>query len=218
MRSRAWFATAAVPIAFVIAVVLMGAGNPVADMPLTTQGARTGEVSFGDLATDALCDEAGTAIAFMPAVAFKTGTIKTGPFNLAAVARLLQMPSENWAVSSLKGQQIKAALERSLSRLPLPSGAFLQVSGLTVAYDPNAPRNHRIKQILVAGAPLDEAKTYEVAMPVSLAKGGAGYFQIFDAKNIVRQGSKGLAQVIFDFAKKRGHVSYTGQGRIVPTG
>ena len=218
MKSRAWFATAAVPIAFVVVVAIATAGNPVADMPLTTQGARTGEVSFGDLATDALCNEAGTAIAFVPAVSFKSGTIKPGAFNFAAVARLLQMPSENWAVSALNGQQIKAALERSLSRLPLPSGAFLQVSGLTVTYDPSAPRNHRVKQILIAGAPLDESRTYEVAMPVSLAKGGAGYFQIFDAKNIVRQGSKGLAQVIFDFAKKRGHVSYTGQGRIVPSG
>lgn len=188
---------------------------PVADTPLTTQGARTGEVSFGDLAADGLAEAASTHIAVVPAVAFKTGTIDPGPFDLDAVKSLLQNPDETIAVAGLTGSQILAAMERSLSRLPLPSGALLQVAGMTVTYNPNARRERRVKRIMISGAPLDATKKYQVAMPLSLAKGGSGYFQIFDADNIVRQTNTSLADAIFSFAKARGHVSYTGQGRLV---
>lgn len=215
---RKMWLLAAIPVAVLawLAGAAVGqASPPVADLPLTTKGAASGEVSFGDLTADALCQVSGAGIAFVPAVAFKDGVINPGPFDLAAVAALLQKPGETWAVAQLKGGQILAALERSLSRLPLPNLAFLQVAGLVVTYDPRAPRDARVKQVLVGGGPLSEAETYEVAMPLSLAKGGAGYFQIFDASSIVRQGNQGLASVVFGFASEKGHVSYTGQGRIV---
>jgi len=217
-KMRKMWPLAAIPVAVIawIAGVAVGqASPPVADLPLTTKGAASGEVSFGDLATDALCQVSGASIAFVPAVAFKDGVISAGPFDLAAVAALLQKPEETWAVSRLSGRQVLATLERSLSRLPLPNLAFLQVAGLVVSYDPRAPRDARVKQVLVRGVPLSEAETYEVAMPLSLAKGGAGYFQLFDAGSIIRQGNQGLANVVFSFASEKGHVSYTGQGRIV---
>ncbi|MBC7287827.1 MAG: 5'-nucleotidase C-terminal domain-containing protein [Armatimonadetes bacterium] len=217
MKTERWLATGVLFVVFALAAAAGAADQPVADLPLTTKEAGVSEVSFGDLATDALCHATGAPIAFVAAVSFKTGTIEAGPFSEADVARLLQIPSESWAVSSLRGAQIRAALERSLSRLPLPSGAFLQVSGITVVFDPSGPRDNRVKQLLVGGAPIDEAATYEVAMPLSLAKGGAGYFQIFDANNIVRQGSEGLSRILYQFALSRGHVSYTGQGRLVPS-
>lgn len=215
---RKMWPLAAIPVTVLawLAGAAVGQANlPVADLPLTTKGAACGEVSFGDLTADALCQISGAGIALVPAVAFKDGVINPGPFDLAAVAALLQKPEETWAVSRLKGSQILAALERGLSRLPLPNLAFLQVAGLVVTYDPQAPRDARVKQVLVGGEPLSETETYEVAMPLSLAKGGAGYFQIFDAGNIVRQGNQGLASLVFGFASEKGHVSYTGQGRIV---
>jgi 2',3'-cyclic-nucleotide 2'-phosphodiesterase (5'-nucleotidase family) len=192
--------------------------QPVADTPLTTEGSRTEEVSFGDFAADALCEAVSAPVAFVPAVAFKDGTINPGPFDQAAVNNLLQNPGETLAVSALTGAQIKAAMERSLSRLPLPSGAFLQIAGMTVTFDPKAPREHRVTRILIGGAPIDESRRYEVAMPLSLAKGGAGYFQIFDAGNIVRQDNTALGNAIYAFAEAKKHVSYTGQGRLVPSG
>ncbi len=204
--------------AFSMAVLLLGAAawaqGPVADLPLTTVDAKSGEVSFGDLAADALCDVALAPIALLPAVSFKDGTLNAGPFDRAGLAALLQQPDEPWAVSSLSGRQLRAALERGVSRAPLPNGGFLQVSGLRVNFDPTGTRDLRIKSILVNGAPLSETGTYEVAMPMSLAKGGAGYFQIFDASAIVRQGNTPVADAIFAYANARGHVNYTGQGRI----
>ena len=91
----------------------------------------------------------------------------------------------------------------------------MQVAGITVTYDPTARREHRVKKILVAGSEIDPGRQYQVAMPLSLAKGGSGYFQIFDAGNIVRQHNTPIGQAIFDFAKAKGKVNYTGQGRLV---
>jgi len=210
-------------IAPVLTLVLLalaaGVGQgaqPVADTALTTQGARTGEVSFGDLAADALCEAGSAPVALLPAVAFRPGSFGPGPFDEKAIESLLANPGDTVAVSRLTGAQLRRALERSLSRLPLPSGAFLQVAGLTVTYDPGARRGHRIKKVLVAGSPLQESRSYEVAMPLSLAKGGSGYFQIFDAGDLVRQETTTLAAALFSYAQKRGHVSYTGQGRLIP--
>lgn len=204
---------AVVMIAAVAAVVLAWAGTTTA--ALTTAGAEREEISFGDLATDALCTTAGTSVALIPAVSFKSGTIPPGEVTLAGVSDLLTQPTEGWAVVRLTGEQLLRTLERSVSRAPLPNAGFLQVSGLTVVYDPAAERTSRVVSVMVGGAPLDPTGSYEVAMPQSLAKGGSGYFQIFGEQNIVRSGNDQLAQVIVSYVITRGTVSYSGQGRII---
>jgi len=181
---------------------------------LSTQNATRAETSFGDLTADALCSAARCTVGLVAAVAFKPGTIPADNPTAQQIASLLQTPDEKWAVSKLTGAQIRAALERSLSRLPLPSSAFLQVSGLKVKYDPQAPRNHRITSLQTNTGPLEINKKYQVVMPLFLAKGGSGYFQIFDKDDIVRQGNTGLATVIKTFVDSKDKLNYTGQGRI----
>ena len=113
------------------------------------------EVTFGDLTTDALCADANAVIGLAPAVTFKPGTIPAAGATPGQVAGLLQTPDKPWAVSRLTGAQIAKALERSLSLAPQPNTtAFLQVSGLTVIYDPNKPRDHRIVSLTSAQGPI----------------------------------------------------------------
>ncbi len=181
---------------------------------LSTINANKQETSFGDLTADALCSAANTTIALVGAVSFKSGTIPANKPTEQQVAGLLQTPDETWAVSKLTGAKIRAALERSLSRLPLPNSAFLQVSGLKVKYDPEAPRNRRITSLSTNTAALQDDKQYQVVMPLFLAKGGSGYFQIFDEDNIVRRGDIALATVINNFVASKDQLNYTGQGRI----
>ena len=172
------------------------------------------ETSFGDVAADAVSKAAKVRIALLAAVTFKQGTMPAADPIAQQIASLLQTPGETWAVSRLTGAQIRAALERSLSRLPLPNTAFLQVAGLKVRYDPQAPRGSRITSLATEDGAVNDAQEYEVAMPLSLAKGGTGYFQIFDENNIVRRASKGLAEVIADYLRTAKTESYTGKGRI----
>lgn len=182
---------------------------------LTSANAQREETSFGDLTADALAAAAQTTIAFVPALSFKSGTIPPGPVTEDAVRQLLTLPTETWAVVSLTGAQLREALERSVSRAPQPNAGFLQVSGITLTYDPNGPRNARIRSLTASGAEVMPDQVYEVAMPLSLAKGGAGYFTIFDKDDITRSGSDQMVSLIVRFVDAKGTVNYTGQGRII---
>ncbi|MGD9497434.1 MAG: 5'-nucleotidase C-terminal domain-containing protein [Armatimonadota bacterium] len=181
---------------------------------LTSANAQREETSFGDLTADALARVAGTTIALVPAVSFKSGTIPPGPVTAEAVRPLLTQPTESWAVVALTGRELRETLERSVARAPQPHSGFLQVSGVTLTYDPAGPRNARIVSLTASGADVQPDARYEVAMPLSLAKGGSGYFTIFREEDIVRSGSDQLVDVIVSFVEAHGEVSYTGQGRI----
>ena len=182
--------------------------------PLTSANAQKQETTFGDLTADALCKAAGTTIALVPAVSFKSGTIPPGPVTKNKVKGLLTKPSEVWAVSRLSGAQLRRALERSVSRAPMPNAGFLQVSGISLTYNPKAPRDERIISLLASGSEVEPDAQYKVAMPLSLAKGGSGYFQIFEEGQIVTTGSDEMADLIVAYVDKKATVSYTGQGRI----
>lgn len=181
---------------------------------LTSANAQRSETSFGQLAADALANAADTTIAVVPAVSFKSGTIPVGPVTEQKVAELLTQPTETWAVVRLTGAELKETLERSVSRAPQPNAGFLQVSGIAMTYDPEEPRNSRIVNLTVSGADVQPTQEYDVAMPLSLAKGGSGYFTIFDEEDKVRSGSDEMAEAIVNYVQEKGTVSYTGQGRI----
>lgn len=182
---------------------------------LSNENCDAQETSFGDLATDALRDAAKANIAFVAAISFiKAGSLAPGPLSPDRVASMLTNPDEVWAVSELSGAQIRETLERAVHSAPLPSTSFLQVSGLTFQYDPTAPRGQRVTRVLVGVDPLLSDGTYRVAMPLSLAKGGSGYFKIFTAKNIKQQSDQSLAATIVQYAQKKGTLSLTGFGRI----
>jgi 2',3'-cyclic-nucleotide 2'-phosphodiesterase (5'-nucleotidase family) len=100
----------------------------------------------------------------------------------------------------------------------LPNTAFLQVSGLTVVYDPTKPRDRRLISLTSPQGAIQPEEQYEVVMPLFLAQGGSGYFQIFDKDNIVRRGTTGLADAIFQYLQANPDRNYTGQGRIVRGG
>ncbi len=196
-----------------VGAVIVWAGTTGSE--LTSANAQKEETTFGDLTADALCSAAGTTVAFVPAVTFKSGTIATGDVTVEQVSALLTQPTEDWAVVKLTGAQLGRALERSVSRAPMPNAGFLQVSGITLTYNPNNPRDSRIVSLTVSGREVSAATGYEVAMPLSLAKGGSGYFQIFGEDDIVRTGEDQMAALIVRYVDARDSVNYTGQGRIV---
>jgi len=137
-----------------------------------------------------------------------------GPLNKERVSTLLANPDEVWAVSRLTGAQVKAALEHSVRTAPLPNNAFLQVAGLSFDYSTAAPQLERVRAVRVGMGALSDAGSYTVAMPLSLAKGGSGYFKIFTKEAIIRQGETSLADVVVNFASQQGSVMYMGTGRI----
>ena len=139
-----------------------------------------GAYSPGQCAADALRDADHTDGAFIAAGLLKTSMQKD---NLAA---LFEFSSDEVVVVRLTGAQLKQAFERSLSVYPMPNSSFLQISGFEVTFDGSAPIGQRVKSATAMGAPIDSGRTYTVAMPARLGRGGFGYFKIWDKADITQ--------------------------------
>lgn len=131
-------------------------------------------------AADALREAAGADAAFLAA-----GMVRD-TFDPSDLSTILRYPSDEVAVVNLRGSQIRQALERSVSLAPSPSDSFLQLSGLEATYSRSARPEARIQSVSVGPTRLDDARTYTVAMPGTLARGGLGYFKIWDRSQIVK--------------------------------
>ena len=199
--------------AFVVSAV---AADTTANAPISSENAGKQETGFGDLIADALLDASNADIAFVAAVSLKPGAIPAGPISEEQISGLLQNPGEVWAVSKLTGAQVIAALENSLSRLPGTSSGFLQVAGIAVTYSADGPRNGRVQSVSVGAAPLNEQQTYRVAMPLSLAKGGSGYFVVFSASMIEGDPStQSILDATTSMLMRMGSVTYDGRERLI---
>lgn len=140
-------------------------------------------VDLGQSVADALRAVASADVAFVP-----KGALVPGPGDLAAQ---VQFPTDSVVVATLTGTQVMAALRRATSTLPEVGSGYLFVSGLSFGYAPSRPADDRVSQVTVGENPIDAAKKYRVVMPLSLAKGGQGYFKVWPdgAKNATAFGT-----------------------------
>jgi 5'-nucleotidase / UDP-sugar diphosphatase len=140
---------------------------------LNGQDVRLKETNLGNFIADTLRETAKADAALINGGGIRTG-IPRGKIAVKDAYEVL--PFDNYLVAiKLTGAQLKAALEHGVSRLPEPSGAFPQVSGLTFTYSPGAPAGSRVKEVTVGGQPLDPQKSYVVATNDYLVAGGDGY-------------------------------------------
>src|SRR5690606_38212207 len=99
---------------------------------------------------------------------------KKGPVKVSDVYAVV--PFDNYIVAiKLTGQQIRETLEHGVSAVEEGEGRFPQVSGLIFTYDRKGPQGSRVKDIFVAGKPLEPGKVYTVATNDFLSSGGDGY-------------------------------------------
>ena len=157
-------------------------------LPVYAQAERTairlGEAEAGNLVADAVRQSVGADVALVPAAAFKGSKAVTPESALA----LLDPATDDIVVLSVKGSQLKDALERSVSFAGTPFAGFLQVSGLAFQYNGSNEIGERVVKVTVAGAPLDPKKLYKIATTRPLADGQQGYFQIWKKEQIISGG------------------------------
>jgi 2',3'-cyclic-nucleotide 2'-phosphodiesterase (5'-nucleotidase family) len=73
---------------------------------------------------------------------------------------------------TMTGAQLRGLIEAMLGKSPVND----HVSGLTIRYDPSKPKGSRLVSVTTAdGAPLSEARSYNVILNDFLATGGEGY-------------------------------------------
>ena len=129
------------------------------------------ESDLGNLFADILRDATHTPIGLMPSGALRKD-IAAGAVR--KVDLLDAFPFEDrLAVVELTGSQLLDVLEQGLS---LQRG-MLQVSGLSITYDPAAPAYQRLRSVHVQGEPVRVGKRYRVGTVEILAAGGDAFTQ-----------------------------------------
>jgi 5'-nucleotidase / UDP-sugar diphosphatase len=143
------------------------------------------------------------------------------------------LPFDNYIVAiKLTGSQIRDALEHGVSAVEEGEGRFPQVSGLAFKFSRSEKIGTRIKEILVAGKPIDLEKEYIVTTNDFLAAGGDGYKAFGEAikasrdfsvvggmmqgeKVVYSNSGRWLRDVVVEYAREAKRISPTVEGRIV---
>ena len=145
---------------------------------------RTGETSMGDLVADAIRWYGGSDVA-----AINSGTIRSsiqaGNVTLNDIYTVLPFQDDLVWIEA-DGRSLYEMMETSYSHLGTPNGGFLQISGMTVTFDPHADAGSRIVSICVNGEAVGMDSLYTICTTDYLAGGGDGNtaFIEYEPKNV----------------------------------
>ncbi len=135
---------------------------------------RSQETNLGDFITDAMRAHARTDVALINGGGIRSDrVIPPGPLTRRDLAAM--SPFGNVVMTlELTGRTLREVLEQALPQREREAGGFLQVSGLTVTFDPTRPAGQRIVSIDVGGVPLDPERRYSAAVVDYIAAGKDG--------------------------------------------
>lgn len=167
-----------------------------AEVELSTKEVGSKECVLGDAVADAIRSAVKSDAAFIAADYFNEVTYQKGNTSTADVLKSLVMPGDTISIVKLTGEQIQRGMERSLFLYPKFNSGFLQVSGMIVTFKPDADADKRVVSIKINGDTLESGKTYKVAMPTPLAKGGLAYFKIWKSGDIDKQSDTTLQMAV----------------------
>jgi 5'-nucleotidase/UDP-sugar diphosphatase len=112
-------------------------------------------------------------------------------------------------VCEMTGAQIREVLEQGFS---LERG-MIQVSGLRAIYDLSKPAGHRLIELRINDAPVEDQKVYRVATSSFLAEGGDLYQTFLQTKQT--NTGKMLSETVMEYLEKHGEVAPPRMGRLV---
>lgn len=186
------------------------------ELDSTNAGVRGGEAAIGNLFADAIKSSTGADIALLNGGGFRGKKIYAAGSEISRRDILKELPfSNNTWVLEIKGADLRAALEQGLSLAHNLTGAFPQVSGMTIRADVSRPAGNRLVLVKIGEKKLDDNATYKLATNDFLAGGGDGYTALKKAKVIIGPtDSKLIANHVMAYIKKLGKVSAKLEGRI----
>jgi 5'-nucleotidase / UDP-sugar diphosphatase len=164
------------------------------------------ETNIGNLLTDAMRLASGADMAFQNSGGIRTN-IPSGKISLEQAYTLL--PFDNVLMTmDLPGTAVLRLLEQSA----VSERGVLQMSGVTVSYDPSKPAGGRVAAASVGGRPLEPARTYRIATNDFLAAGGDDFKPFMDGKNVVY--GDNLRDVFVTYLKQHSPVAPRAEGRV----
>jgi 5'-nucleotidase/UDP-sugar diphosphatase len=137
---------------------------------------RTREMPFGNFIADALKHYAKTDIGLINGGVIRGDKSYTKGSIITRRDIATELPFRSHVtVIDITGENLRQALENSVSKVEVENGRFLHVSGISFTYSPEKPSGERIRTIHVNELALDPQQTYSVATSDYLANGGDGY-------------------------------------------
>ncbi len=177
---------------------------------------RSRETAFGNLLTDAMRRATGSDVALHNGGGIRGDTRYPPGTAITREMVLRELPFRNKAVVlGISGRTLMHVLEHAVSAIDVGSGQFLQVSGLSFAYDPSQPAGSRVVTVDVGGRALDPQARYTVATTDFLADGGDGY-RAFKTAEVIIGAADGrlLANLLADDIAATGTISVIRGNRI----
>jgi 2',3'-cyclic-nucleotide 2'-phosphodiesterase (5'-nucleotidase family) len=178
---------------------------------------RTREAAIGNLFADAMRAGTRADAAILNGGGIRAGKTYEPGARITHGDILAELPFNNRiVVVEIAGRDLKRGMENGLSLLPRPSGRFPQVSGIEVRFDLARNPGSRIVAMKVGGAPLNERKTYRVAVLDYLARGGDDYAMFRDARRITPDNDAPmLVNEVVEYLRKIGTAKTGVEGRLV---
>ncbi len=147
--------------------------------PASRERTPSGESALGSLIADAQLRASGAEIAFMNSGGARADLVPAGDGSITYGQLYAVQPFGNvLQVKGLTGAQLRAVLKQQFASgsntVERPN--MLQVSrGFAYSYDLTRPAGQRIVAMTLDGRPIDEARTYRVAVSNFLAAGGDNF-------------------------------------------
>jgi 5'-nucleotidase len=181
--------------------------------PVLLQGeraqVRAGETNLANLLTDSMRWATGADIAFLTGGNIRA-SVDAGEITMGHVLTVL--PFSNLLVTmEMTGAELLGVLEHGVGLYPEQAGQYIQVSGLSFSFDPDAKPGVRVHTVKLSdGSPLDAGRIYTVATIEFLAFGGDGYDTT--GRNLVYYG--GDADALADYLATEPTINAEPEGRV----
>ncbi len=201
-------------------------GSTATDLDGVRNNVRTKETNLGDLITDAMLAESGADVALTNGGGIRN-SIPAGDITMDQVLQVLPFGNQ-MTVIEVTGQDIFDAVTFGASDYPNAAGKFPHVAGMSytiVTEKVKVPDStgalvekdqfKEVKDVMVAGEPLDLTKTYKLATNDFMAVGGDGYTMFTGKNQISLHGS--LLDIAADYMTSlsvSGPFTYTTSDRI----
>jgi 5'-nucleotidase len=136
---------------------------------------RSSETNLGNLVADAVRAAVESDVAIVNSGGIRGDRVHAaGPITRRQVVEVHPFGNTICKLEA-PGRAILAALTHGVSRLPVASGQFPQVSGLRMRVVAAAAPADRVRDVTIGGKPLELDRIYTLAVPDFLVLGGDGY-------------------------------------------
>ena len=177
---------------------------------------RSRESGFANLVTDAMRRSTQADVAMINGGGIRGDRTYPAGARLAKLDIYREMPfCDTTVVLEVRGAVLLEALEHGVSAVENRAGRFAHVSGMEYRFDASQPAGSRIAGVTVGGSPLDPERTYSLAVPHFLGRGGDGYAMFADAPRTEDANAGTLVDQVVETILATGEIAPRVEGRIV---